>query len=104
LELYGKEVNRRKPFFVPTVLFTMHKNYDELVRYEFFLLWRPGGAPRATVLKQWTVPAEAVYLASADSVPFVQAFLQYTAGAESATVTINGLKQPITDTVPLPRR
>jgi hypothetical protein len=62
--------------------------------YEFFLLLRKAGVPRATVLRQWTFQPSDV---AKDGT--VRATLQYDAMTRTATVTIRGLKTPVEEKI-----
>lgn len=95
IELYGKAVIRRPPW---VSLGPFRRDPPTTTGYEFFLLVRKASVPRATVVRQWTVPPDDVGNGSP-----VRATLRYDAANRTATVTISGLKRPVDDTVgPLP--
>ena len=95
IELYGKAVIRRPPW---VSLGPFRRDPSATTGYEFFLLLRKVGVPRAAILRQWTFQPEDV--ASAGP---VRAALRYDAASRAARVTVGGLKRPVDDTVgPLP--
>lgn len=94
IELYGKAVIRRPPY-VPGGPFP--RDPPMMTGYEFFLLLRKANAPRAMILRQWTLQPSDVVEAGR-----VTATLQYDAATKKAVVTIMGLKTPVADTVGAP--
>jgi hypothetical protein len=95
IELYGKAVIRRPPY-VPGGPFPRDPPMTR--GYEFFLLLRRTGVPRAIILRKWTVEPRDVVK---DSPP--RATLQYSATTNTATVTIVRARTPVLETVEIPR-
>jgi hypothetical protein len=94
LELYGKAVIRRPPY-VPGGPFP--RDPPMTTGYEFFLVLRKAGAPRATILRQWIFQPSDVVEAGR-----VRARLQNDTATRKAVVTITGLKTPVEDTIESP--
>jgi hypothetical protein len=90
-ELYGKAVIRQQSY-IPGGPFP--RDPPTTTGYEFFLLLREAGAPRATILRKWTFDPRDVVEAGR-----VRAELHWDAATRKALVTIKGLKTPITDIV-----
>jgi len=100
LELYGKAVVRRYPYFP----FPFHRAIPHETGYEFFLLHRRSGVPRATIVRQWVFPSDEVVVKRySDGVTMedVRGILRYDVTARTATVTITGLKRPFEERVKL---
>lgn len=91
IDLYGKAVIRQPPY-VPGGPFP--RDPPRTAGYEFFLLLRKAGAPRATILREWVFQPDDV---AKDG--WVRAMLHYNTTKRTATVTITGLKKPFEDTV-----
>jgi hypothetical protein len=103
VELYGKQVTRREPSFIlnPKAIHVPTETYS----YEFSLLLRRDGAPRARILRKWVFPPEDVPLDEEDRLPkgLVTGHLRYDGATKTATVTVKGLKRPIEERVDLTR-
>ena len=104
IELYGKKVSRQEPFFILSVPFILHKDLDQLVAYNFYLLRRTRGEPRAVIVKQWMVPLESVAFRAPDSAPDVHAYLDYNPATSKVTVRLTGIKQPVEESMDLSAR
>lgn len=100
VELYAKEVVWTEPFFILN-LKAMHTPKQEF-SYEFFLLHRRRGAPRAAILEKWTFRPEQLRL-KGDAYPDIRGFLRFDPSAVAATIVIEGLKDPFEVRVDLSR-
>jgi hypothetical protein len=96
VELYVKEVVRRFSYFP----FPPHRDTPQEVSYEFFLLNRKRGVPRATGIRKWTFEPDEVIQRN-PNYPSVRATLRYEETNQTATVTITGLKHPFEEHVDL---
>lgn len=101
IELYGKAIRHRFPYFP----FPFHRLEPHETSFEFFLLQREAGSPKATILKKWIfTPQEVVKIGppgvDADD---VQATLEYDHTVKQATVTITGLTHLFKESVVVSR-
>jgi len=95
VELYGKAVIRRPPWISWG---PFRRDPPMTTGYEFFLLQRRANAPRATVVRQWTVEPD-----GGARLGRVGATLRYDPATRTARVAVSGLKKPIDASVgPLP--
>jgi hypothetical protein len=88
LELYGRLVARWSGGFLGLDTYAKHED----MRYEFFLLYRPVGAPRATVLREFPIPPEDIYWTPAGH-EVVRGFMTYYPATSTAVVKITGLRE-----------
>lgn len=98
IELYGKAVIHVLPYFP----FPFHRDIPHETGYEFFLLQREAGSPKATVLKKWILTPQEVVLKPQSVGPpreDVRATLEYDGIAQQAVVTITGLTRPFKESV-----
>lgn len=91
VELYAKEVVRTDPFFILN-LKAMHAPKEEF-SYEFFLLYRRRGVPRATILEKWAFRPEQVRRLG-DASPDIRGYLHFDPVVATATIIIEGLNHP----------
>ena len=91
LELYGLNVVRWRGGLLG---FGIHHE-EEDVTYDFFLLHRPGGAARATVIQKWSIPTGDIDWTRKQPLlhEIVRGFLTYDAATKTAVVTITGLRR-----------
>jgi len=95
IELYGKEVIRRFPYFH----FPFHRDVPQESGYEIFLLRRdPDGI--AVVLRKWTIQPKDV-IQERRNYPKVKILFDYERAAHTATITITGLKRIFRERVEL---
>jgi hypothetical protein len=114
LELYGRRVWPLRA--VPLGIGGPRFKPKEEKTYDFFLLRRERGAPRATVLAKWTIqPSEIVWFVPEDTLegPLgkdetyrwlnetedVRGFVKYLPESQEAEVTITGLTHPFVERV-----
>jgi hypothetical protein len=98
LEVYGKAVIRQFPYFP----FPFHREIPHETGYEFFLLHRPRGAARATIVRKWVFQPDEVVVkreSTGGTYEDVRGTLRYDASTRAATVIITGLKQPFEERV-----
>lgn len=99
IELYGKAVEHQLPY----TQFLIDRDIPrESGGYEFYLLQREGGCPRAIILRKWTVLPQEVELKPRSVGPAaedVRATLEYDDRAHQAVVTITGLTHPFKERV-----
>ena len=88
LELYGRLVARWSGGFLGLDTYAKHKD----MRYEFFLLHRPAGTARATILRKFLIPPEHIYWTPAGH-EVVRGFLTYDPATTTAVVKITGLRE-----------
>lgn len=103
IELYGKAVIHVLPYFP----FPFHRDKPHETGYEFFLLQREAGSPKATVLKKWIFAPQEVVLKPQSVGPpreDVRATLEYDDTAQQAMVTITGLTRPFKESVAVSER
>ena len=99
IELYGKAVEHQLPY---TQFLIDRDTPHESGGYEFYLLQREGGCPRAIIVRKWTVSPQEVVLKPQRGVPSredVQAIFDYKGPAKLVTVTITGLTRPFKESV-----
>ena len=88
LELYGRWVIRWSGGFLGLDTYAKHEDN----RYEFFLLYRPGGAPRATILRKFPIPPKDIDWTPAGH-EVVRGFLTYNPATSIAVVKVTGLRE-----------
>ena len=98
IELHGKAIVHRFPYFP----FPFHRTKPHETGYEFFLLQREAGSPKASIVRKWMFPPQEVVLKPKSVGPpeeDVRATLEYDDTAHRATVTITGLTRPFKESV-----
>ena len=88
LDLYGRWVIRWSGGFLGLDTYAKHEDN----KYEFFLLHRPVGAPRATILRKFPIPPKDIYW-TWNGHEVVRGFLTYNPATTIAVVKITGLRE-----------
>ena len=102
LELYGKEVVKRAPILILNLpALVSHAPPDTLVEYQFFLLLRRSDSEPARLLRKWVISRGEVMFTNGDESRHAAGALSYDRKTKTATVEVQGLKDPFEERVDL---